>query len=178
MTRLAGAATVLLGGLGLGGLGLVLSLLYDAGVPVAVCLAGGVLVSAGAAALTGLPTEDTGDMTPDSQPGTEQRSSFGDLHTLQTRLASAGEDTERFEDRVRRPLADLTAELLRQRHRLDWRARPDEARAVLGTVLWPLLTAPRGRFPASRQQAQDWVAAVEQLASAATGPRESPSIAR
>ncbi|MBA2554578.1 MAG: hypothetical protein H0V10_13015 [Geodermatophilaceae bacterium] len=161
--RLGQVGTVLGLGLFLGGLGFALSLLYEAGVPLAVCLIGGVLVSAAGTVLSGHPVEDAGDLAPGSEPGTEQRSSFGDLHTLQARLAGAGSDPERFEERVRRPLADLTAERLRQRHDLDWLAQPSQARETLDPLLWALLTAPSGRFVASRAQVETWVTAIERL---------------
>lgn len=154
-------ATVLGLGLLLGGAGFALSLLYEAGVPLTVCLIGGVVVYAGGTVLADHPVEDAGDLAPRSEPGTEQRSSFGDLHTLQSRLAGAGTDSERFEDRVRRPLADLTAERLRQRHDLDWLAQPSRARERLDPLLWALLTAPSGQFVASRAQVEAWVTAIE-----------------
>lgn len=159
----ATVAAVVFLGLLVGGFGVALSLLYDAGVPIAVCLVGGVLVYAGGTVLSRLPVEDAGDMAPKSQPGVEQRSSFGDLHTMQTRLAGAGSDDDRFEDRIRRPLADLTAERLRQRHDIDWLAQSERARGVLDDVLWQLLTAPTGRFRAGREQAETWVSAIERL---------------
>ncbi|MBA3419396.1 MAG: hypothetical protein ACR2KO_06615 [Geodermatophilaceae bacterium] len=162
MNRWPRLATAALLGLVLGGVGVALSLLYDAGVPIAVCLVGGMVICGGASVLSGLPTEDSGDLAPDSEPATVQRSSFGDLHTVQTRFAGAA-DPERFEDRVRRPLADLAAERLRQRRSIDWRAQPDRAQESLDPVLWQLLTAPRGRFPASRDQAESWIQAIERL---------------
>lgn len=161
--RAATVATVAALGLGLGGLGLVVSLLYDAGVPIAVCLVAGVLLAAGAAVLSALPVEDTGELAPRSQPITQQRSPFGDLHTLQNRFAGSSGDADRFEDRVRRPLAELATERLQQRHGVDWRAQPDLARELLDPGVWALLTGPSGQFPASRAQAEAWVQAVERL---------------
>ncbi len=156
-------ATAIVVGLLLGGLAFVLSLLYDAGVPLPVCLVGGFVVYAGGAALSRLPTDDVGDLAPASQPGAEQRASFGDLQTLQSRLAGVGLDAGRFEDRVRRPLADLTAERLQQRHDVDWLAEPRRARAVLDPQLWQLLAAPSGRFEPGAAQIEQWVAALERL---------------
>lgn len=162
-SRLATVASVVLVGLIIGGLGLGLSLLYGLGVPIAVCLLGGILLSAAGAALCRLPAEDTGELAPDSAPATGQRASFGDLRTVQTRFAGSDGDIERFEDRVRRPLAELTAELLRQRHHIDWRAQPGRAQDALGPVLWQLVTTSKGQFPASREQADAWIQAIEAL---------------
>ncbi|MBA2390745.1 MAG: hypothetical protein H0V67_10875 [Geodermatophilaceae bacterium] len=161
--KLAAAATVVFLGLVLGGLGFVVSLLYDAGMPIAVCMVGGVVLCAAGTALSRLPVEDAGDLAPDSEPGAEQRSSFGDLHTLQSRFVGAVGDTERFEDRVRRPLAELAAERLRQLHRVDHRAQPERAQQLVHPVVWELLTAPRGAFPASRAQTEAWTEAIEKL---------------
>ncbi len=156
------AAVVFLG-LAVGGLGLALSLLYETGVPITVCLVGGVLISAGGSALSRLPLEDAGELAPRSEPGREQRSSFGDLHTVQARVAAAMDDNDRFEDRVRRPLAQLTAELLLQRHDVDWLVEPDRARAILDPLLWQLLVTPGGRFAADRGQVEVWLQTVERL---------------
>lgn len=162
MTRPSTAAAVVLLGLVLGGLGLVVSLLYGAGVPILVCLAAGVLICAGGAALSALPTEDASALAPDSEPGLAQLASFGDLHTLRNRFIGA-DDVPRFEDRVRRPLADLAAARLRQRHGLDWLAEPRRARELLDPLLWRLLTAPSGQFEPSSAQVETWVTAIEQL---------------
>lgn len=156
------AVVLVLGLLG-GGLAFGLSLLYDAGVPITVCLVGGVLICGGGWALSGQSTEDVGELAPRSEPGREQRSSFGDLHTVQARFAAAIGDTDRFEDRVRRPLAQLTAERLRQRHHIDWLDQPDRARAILDPQLWQLLTAPGGRCAPTVEQTRIWVSAIERL---------------
>ncbi len=162
-SRAAKVATVVLVGLVLGGLGFVLSLLYDVGVPLAVCLVTGVLICAGGTALADLPREDAGDLAPGSEPVAQQRSSFGDLHALQSRFAAADGDAARFEDRVRRPLADLAVERLRTRQGSDDRIGPEGAQAHLDPVIWQLLTAPAGSFPARPEQAAVWVHAIESL---------------
>lgn len=154
---------VLLPGLVLAAGGFGLSLVYRLGVPVAVCLAGGVLVAAGWELLRRLPMVDVVELVPVSSGGLEQRASFGDLHTLELRLSAADGDQDRFDQRVRPYLAGLVVEVLRQRHGVDWHSERAAAEEVLPAALAQLMTAADGAVPASRRQVADWVEEIEKL---------------
>jgi len=79
-----------------------------------------------------------------------------------TRLEWTERDPGRFARVVRARLADVADERLRQRHGITRTGDPEQARALMGDLLWAFLHVPITRNPTPREMAAI-VAEVEQL---------------
>jgi hypothetical protein len=86
-----------------------------------------------------------------------------ELTALEHRLAWGSVDADRFRDRVRPVLVDLTLERLRARHGVDPRAQPENARRILGESLWQMVTGPPPSRSPSRPELDRLVEAMERI---------------
>lgn len=95
------------------------------------------------------PSEDAPPPEPTAAAG---GGAFRRFDSLDLRLRSSTRQTSTQYQTVIRPLLDAVVEdRLARHHALDWQARPQEARQLLGEQLWALLRDNRIQAPSARQ---------------------------
>jgi hypothetical protein len=86
-----------------------------------------------------------------------------ELTALEHRLSWGSVDADRFRERVRPLLVDLSVARLRSRHGVDPAAQPEEARRILGESLWEMVTGPPPTRSPSRPELARLVEALERI---------------
>lgn len=86
-----------------------------------------------------------------------------ELSWLEHRLAWGSVDADRFRERVRPVLVDLTLERLRSRHGVDPATQPEDSRRILGESLWQMVTGPPPSRCPSRPELSRLVEEMERL---------------
>ena len=98
--------------------------------------------------------------TPDRPPAED---GLIELTGLEHRLSWGSVDADRFRQRVRPMLVDLTVERLRSKHGVDPVAQPEDARRILGESLWQMVTGPPPSRSPSRPELSRLVEAMERI---------------
>jgi hypothetical protein len=104
------------------------------------CVVGGLAVAACWRLATAVSAAPVAVPEPPDRPPAED--GLVELTALEHRLAWGSVDPDRFRERVRPVLVDLTVERLRSRHGVDPATQPEEARRILGESLWQMVTGP------------------------------------
>ena len=86
-----------------------------------------------------------------------------ELTALEHRLSWGSVDADRFRERVRPLLVDLTLERLRARHGVDPATQPEVSRRILGEPLWQMVTGPPPSRGPSRPELDRLVEAMERI---------------
>ncbi len=86
-----------------------------------------------------------------------------ELTALEHRLSWGSVDADRFRERVRPVLVDLTLERLRARHGVAPGAQPEVSRRILGEPLWQMVTGPPPSRSPSRPELDRLVEAMERI---------------
>src|SRR4051812_35857894 len=165
MSRRTAAAFAVLAGAAAGAAAALIGAAAHADVPWFVTVPAGLSLGALVAALFWLPSTDPVVAPPEAPDVPTEIASFGDLPGLRFTVEQASRDQDRFETRLRPRLSSLVAELLWQRHRLDWRTDPGRASAMdlLSPELLALMTAPPHSLRVTPKSLTRWIRELEEL---------------
>jgi hypothetical protein len=112
-----------------------------------------------------LPHTVPGRLEPQVEDRTGAVTTLADLSGLHFAVRAAAADPDRFEQRIRPRLCEVAADLLWQRHRVDWRTPEghEAARNLAGPLTWALLTAPPHTLELTPRSLSDWLDEMEKL---------------